>query len=92
VVTSHRCFCISSTTFPLPSSASPRSGCAQVQRLCFLSLRSVSVLWATTFKIYRQQRDFAAGISAPLFFGVGSRPSPPFLSFLFLNSLVLTDI
>jgi|AntAceMinimDraft_5_1070358.scaffolds.fasta_scaffold61138_1 hypothetical protein len=40
-------------------------------------LCSLGDLWATTFKICRQQRDFAAGISALVFFRVGLGPSPP---------------
>jgi hypothetical protein len=48
VATSHRCFCISSTAISLSSSASPRSGCAQVQCPCSSHWGSVCVLWATT--------------------------------------------
>ena len=40
-------------------------------------LCSLGDLWATNFKICRQQRDFAAGISALVFFRVGLGPSPP---------------
>ena len=91
VATSHRFFCISSTTLPLPSSVLPRSGCAQVPRPCSSSWGSVCVLWATTFKVCRQQRDFAAGIGAPMFFGARSRSSHPSVSPPSLGFLVLAD-
>jgi hypothetical protein len=52
------------------SSASPRSGYAQVQCHCSSSWRSVFVLWATTFKFCRRQRDFAAGNSSLMIFRV----------------------
>jgi hypothetical protein len=75
-----RCLSLSSA---LPS----RSGCAQVQRHCSSSWRSVCVLWATTFKFCRQQRDYAAGISSLMLFRVGSRPSLPPSPLFRLNSL-----
>jgi hypothetical protein len=48
-------------------------------------------LWATEFKFCRRQRDFSTGISETMFFGMGERPSPPFLSSPFLNYPVLAD-
>jgi hypothetical protein len=47
--------------------------------------RGVCVLPAATFKFYCHKRDFAAGISVPMFFRVGLRQSPPSLSPPFLN-------
>jgi hypothetical protein len=45
----------------------------------------------TTFKFCRPQRDFSESISSPIFFGVGSRPSPLSLSSTPLHFLVLKD-
>jgi hypothetical protein len=49
------------------------------------------VLWATTFKFFRQQqRDFTAGISSPMFIGWGrGHPLPPCL--LPFECFVLAD-
>ena len=44
-----------------------------VRRCSAIALRLEGMFvffWATTLKLCRQQRDFAAGISAPMFFGV----------------------
>jgi hypothetical protein len=46
VAISYRFFGVISETLPLPSSVSPRFVCAQVQRPCSSSWRSVCVLWA----------------------------------------------
>jgi hypothetical protein len=77
------------------SSASHRSGCAQVQRYCSSSWGGVFVLWATTFKFCReQQRHFTAGPAHPFSSGwdrghpppsFSPPPPPP------LNCLVLAD-
>jgi hypothetical protein len=72
-------FCISATTLPLPLFRLTSLGCAQLQRRSSSSWRGVCVLWATTFKFCRQQRDFTAGSSLK-FSWVGSRPPPPSLS------------
>jgi hypothetical protein len=54
---------------PLPPHFAPG-----VRRCSAIALRLLGMrvfLWATTFKYCRQQRDFSAGISAPMFFLVG---------------------
>ena len=56
-----------------------------MQRSCSSSWGVVCVYWATTFKFCCQQRNFAAGISTPMFFREGSRPSLPPLLKLFCS-------
>jgi hypothetical protein len=55
-----------------------------VRRCSTIAIRLGGVLlffWATTFKLCRQQRDFTAGISAPMFFRWDcGHPLPPSLS------------
>jgi hypothetical protein len=52
-----------------------------------LILKFLLVLWETAFKFFCHQRGFSAGISAPMFFGVGSLTFPPSLSPPSLNLL-----
>jgi hypothetical protein len=83
--------CISAKTLPLPlfrlTSLRVRAGTAQ---LLFV-LREYLSPWEITFKFCRQQRDFLACSSSLILFGVGSRLSPPSLSFHPLNFIVLKD-
>jgi hypothetical protein len=63
---------------PLPPHLDPG-----VRRCSAIALRHGGVfvfIWAPNFKFCRQQRDFTAGISALIFFGVELRPSPSSLS------------
>ena len=61
------------------SSTSALRASAGTEQLLFV-LEGRFVLWATTLKFCRQQRDSTADISSLMFFKVGSLPSPPSLS------------
>ena len=86
-------FCISATALHLPLfRLTSLRACAGAAPLLYVVEECLCSFGRPSSSFFCQQRDFAAGVSAPMFFGMGSWPSPPSLPLSpFLKFLVLED-